>query len=76
MAKVYFEPQVLNDLSNDDLLKKFKDLGDKLNKAKTYSFVGKDVMEDMQMIYDYYVAEIDRRIEEDLLDEDEIEEYY
>lgn len=71
MTGMYFEPDSLKKLSNDDLMKKQKELESKLSKIKN---MPSQYISDLQFLYECYSNEIDRRIESEEIDMDEIED--
>lgn len=75
MAQIYFESDKLKDLSNIELIKRQNELSKKLALVQKKYF-SKEMIEQLNQMYDLYTAELDRRYEEDLIDDDEIEEIF
>lgn len=75
MAQIYFESDKLKDLSNIELIKCQNELSKKMTMVQKKYF-SKEIIEQLNQMYDLYTAELDRRYAEDLIDDDEIEEIF
>ena len=75
MAQIYFESDKLKDLSNIELIKCQNELSKKMTMIQKKYF-SKEIIEQLNQMYDLYTAELDRRYAEDLIDDDEIEEIF
>lgn len=73
MQEVFFEADSLNKLSNKELAKKYWKLNEILTNCKSLSYDYKNQLYNFLSLYE---SEIERRIDEDLLEEDEIETLY
>lgn len=74
MLEAYFEMDSLKELSNQELIRRHKDIRDKCSKAQRYN--DNKIIMRYNQIADMYEAELDRRIIEELIDEDELEDEY
>lgn len=72
MALVYFEPDDLKKLSDIDLIRKHQQICEMVSDASKRS-TPSETMEQLRILENAYTAELDRRYEECLLDEDEID---
>ena len=72
MALVYFEPDDLKKLSDVDLIRKHQQIVEMVTNASKRS-TPSETMQQLRILEDAYTAELDRRYEEGLLDEDEID---
>lgn len=75
MAEIYFENDKLKDLSNAELIKKHKQINEIYFSLQSKS-VPSDTKIQVSQLFNLYTAELDRRIAEDLIDEDELEDAY
>jgi hypothetical protein len=75
MSEFYFEPDELKNLPNKELIKKQKEITEMFSKAQRKSTPA-STMEQIIILMDLYTAELDRRMEEDLIDEDEMDDIY
>lgn len=73
MPLTYFETDSLKKLSDKELVKNHQILQEKISRAQRTS-TPKDIMIQMLMFEKAYTNEIDRRIDEDIIDLDEVEE--
>lgn len=73
MTLTYFESDKLKKLSDTDLVIKQQELESKIAKAQVSS-TSYDIMEQYIIYNELYKNEIDRRVENDELDIDEVEE--
>ena len=72
MALAYFEPDDLKKLSDVDLIRKHQQIVEIVTNASKRS-TPSETMQQLRILEDAYTAELDRRYEEGLLDEDEID---
>ena len=72
MALAYFEPDDLKKLSDIDLIRKHQQIVEMVTNASKRS-TPSETMQQLRILEDAYTAELDRRYEEGLLDEDEID---
>ena len=75
MPMAYFETDSLKNLSNIELMQKHKQVTEKYSMAQSRG-VTYDIVSQLQQLSDIYTAELDRRIAEGLIDEDELEDEY
>ena len=73
MPLVYFEPDKLKKMSDTDLIIKQQELESKISRAQVSS-TPYEIMEQYMILKDHYTNEIERRIEMDEMDIDEVEE--
>lgn len=73
MALVYFEPDDLKKLSDVELIRKQQQIVEMVSNASKRS-TPSETMQQLRILEEAYTAELDRRYEEGLLDEDEIDE--
>ena len=72
MTLAYFEPDDLKKLSDVDLIRKHQQIVEMVTNASKRS-TPSETMQQLRILEDAYTAELDRRYEEGLLDEDEID---
>ena len=75
MAGIYFETDKLKDLSNIELLEKHKKINDMYFSLQSKS-IPSETRNQISQLFEQYTAELERRIAEDLIDEDELEDEY
>lgn len=73
MVKTFIDKSVYTQMSNADLIKKQEELEIQLAKLKVVK-VSSDIAIDLETIYNYITDEIDRRLDDGTMDEDELEE--
>lgn len=73
MALVYFEADDLKKLSDVELIRKQQQIVEMVSNASKRS-TPFETMQQLRILEEAYTAELDRRYEEGLLDEDEIDE--
>lgn len=74
MANILINENIYQDLSNKDLIKKQEDIEIKLSKARVMSSLPADIVEDLTKLAMIIDREIDRRLDDGTMDEDELEE--
>lgn len=74
MANILINENIYQDLSNKDLIKKQEDIEIKLSKARVMSSLPTDIVEDLTKLAMIIDREIDRRLDDGTMDEDELEE--
>ena len=74
MANILINENIYQDLSNKDLIKKQEDVEIKLSKARVMSSLPSDIIEDLSKLAMIIDREIERRLEDGTMDEDELEE--
>jgi hypothetical protein len=74
MANILIDENIYQDLSNKDLIKKQEDVEIKLSKARVMSSLPSDIIEDLSKLAMIIDREIERRLEDGTMDEDELEE--
>lgn len=72
MPQIYFETDELKKLSDIDLIRKHQQICEMVSNASKKS-TSSDMMMQMRALEEAYTAELDRRYEEGLIDEDEID---
>jgi hypothetical protein len=75
MPTAYFETDSLTKLSNKELIEKQKEIVNKYSLSQTHK-TSKEIVLQLYDLVDIYTAELDRRIVEGLIDEDELEDEY
>lgn len=75
MPIAYFETDSLYKLSNKELIEKQKEIVSKYSLSQTHKTPKEIVLQSYNLV-DLYTAELDRRIVEGLIDEDELEDEY
>lgn len=75
MTIAYFETDSLYKLSNKELIEKQKEIVNKYSLSQTHK-TPKEIVLQLYNLVDLYTAELDRRIVEGLIDEDELEDEY
>ena len=75
MPIAYFETDSLYKLSNKELIEKQKEIVSKYSLSQTHK-TPKEIILQLYNLVDLYTAELDRRIVEGLIDEDELEDEY
>lgn len=75
MPIAYFETDSLYKLSNKELIEKQKEIVSKYSLSQTHK-TPKEIVLQLYNLVDLYTAELDRRIVEGLIDEDELEDEY
>lgn len=73
MTETYIDKSIYLNMPNKDLIKKQEEIEILLAKIKVMK-VSNDTKEDVETIYNFITDEIDRRLENGSLDEDELEE--
>ena len=73
MTKTHIDKSIYLNMPNKDLIKKQEEIEILLAKIKVMK-VSNDTKEDVETIYNFITDEIDRRLENGSLDEDELEE--
>lgn len=73
MSKTYFEPTSYKSLSNKDLLKKQEEIGIKISKAQS-GFIPADLVDTMLEMQKQIDAEVDARLDDGRMNEDELDE--
>ena len=73
MTKTYIDKSIYLNMPNKDLIKKQEEIEILLAKIKVMK-ASNDTKEDVETIYNFITDEIDRRLENGSLDEDELEE--
>lgn len=75
MTMIYFETDKLKDLSNKELIKKQQEISNKCSLAQK-KYISSDIIQQLIQLNEAYTAELDRRYNEGLIDEDELEDEY
>lgn len=74
MPKTYFEDNIYKSLSNKDLLKKQEEIEIKISKAETSGMIPADIVESMLKMRELIDKEVDERLDDGRMSEDELEE--
>lgn len=75
MTKAFFEPATLKKLSNKELIQKQEELDIKMGLFSNKTGANAEIYSQMMELMDYYDAEINFRLESELMDEDELEDF-
>ena len=73
MSKTYFEPTSYKSLTNKDLLKKQEEIDIKISKAQS-GFIPADLVDTMLEMQKQIDAEVDARLDDGRMSEDELDE--
>lgn len=74
MSQIYFEKDTLKDLSIHDLYYNFKKLEQNINIANSSRFIPFETKEQLDILYEYYTEELDRRVDEGIVSTDELDD--
>ena len=74
MPKTYFENDIYKNLSNKELLKKQEEIEIKISKAETAGFMSPELVESMLKMRELIDKEVDERLDDGRMSEDELEE--
>lgn len=75
MPKIYFETDKLKDLSNESLVEKHSEISEKYTLLNNKN-IPSEMKQQIAMMYEIYDNELNRRLIEGLIDDDELEEIY
>lgn len=75
MPKIYFETDKLKDLSNESLVEKHSKISEKYTLLNNKN-IPSEMKQQIAMMYEIYDNELNRRLIEGLIDDDELEEIY
>lgn len=75
MPNIYFETDKLKDLSNESLVEKHSEISEKYTLLKNKN-IPSEMKQQITMVYEIYDNELNRRLIEGLIDDDELEEIY
>lgn len=75
MPITYFETDSLTKLSNKELIEKQKEIVNKYTLSQSHK-TPKEIVLQLYNLSELYTSELDRRIVEGLIDEDELEDEY
>lgn len=75
MPKIYFETDKLKDLSNESLVEKHSEISEKYTLLNNKN-IPLEMRQQIAMMYEIYDNELNRRLIEGLIDDDELEEIY
>ena len=75
MPKIYFETDKLKDLSNESLVEKHLKISEKYTLLNNKN-IPSEMKQQIAMMYEIYDNELNRRLIEGLIDDDELEEIY
>lgn len=74
MPQTYFEKDTLKDLSIHDLYYNFKKLEKNIIIADSSRFIPYETKEQLDVLYEYYTEELDRRVDEGIVSTDELDD--
>lgn len=74
MPQTYFEKDTLKDLSIHDLYYNFKKLEKNIIIADSSRFISYETKEQLDVLYEYYTEELDRRVDEGIVSTDELDD--
>lgn len=74
MPQTYFEKDTLKDLSIYDLYYNFKKLEKNIIIADSSRFIPYETKEQLDVLYEYYTEELDRRVDEGIVSTDELDD--
>ncbi len=75
MPNIYFETDKLKDLSNESLVEKHSKISEKYTLLNNKN-IPSEMKQQIAMMYEIYDNELNRRLIEGLIDDDELEEIY
>lgn len=75
MPNIYFESDKLKDLSNELLIEKHSEISEKYTLLNNKN-IPLEMRQQITMMYEIYDNELNRRLIEGLIDDDELEEIY
>lgn len=75
MPNIYFETDKLKDLSNESLVEKHSEISEKYTLLNNKN-IPSEMKQQISMMYEIYDNELNRRLIEGLIDDDELEEIY
>lgn len=75
MPNIYFESDKLKDLSNELLIEKHSEISEKYTLLNNKN-IPLEMRQQIAMMYEIYDNELNRRLIEGLIDDDELEEIY
>lgn len=75
MPNIYFESDKLKDLSNESLVEKHSEISEKYTLLNNKN-IPSEMKQQIAMMYEIYDNELNRRLIEGLIDDDELEEIY
>ena len=75
MPNIYFESDKLKDLSNELLIEKHSEISEKYTLLNNKN-IPSEMKQQIAMMYEIYDNELNRRLIEGLIDDDELEEIY
>lgn len=75
MPNIYFETDKLKDLSNESLVEKHLKISEKYTLLNNKN-IPSEMKQQIAMMYEIYDNELNRRLIEGLIDDDELEEIY
>lgn len=75
MPNIYFETDKLKDLSNESLVEKHSKISEKYTLLNNKN-IPLEMRQQIAMMYEIYDNELNRRLIEGLIDDDELEEIY
>ena len=75
MPNIYFESDKLKDLSNELLIEKYSEISEKYTLLNNKN-IPLEMRQQIAMMYEIYDNELNRRLIEGLIDDDELEEIY
>lgn len=76
MANIFISDKLYKTLTNKELIKKQQELELKLSRARTMTCIPKDVIYDMTTLINIIDDEINKRLNNGDMDEDELDEDY
>lgn len=76
MPQIYFETDDLKKLSDIELIQRQNMLQDMIAKCYSQPHSNNEIVQQMLSLEEAYTAEIDRRYDEGLIDDDELEELF
>lgn len=76
MPQIYFETDDLKKLSDIELIQRQNKLQDMIAKCYSQPHSNNEIVQQMLTLEEAYTAEIDRRYDEGLIDDDELEELF
>lgn len=75
MPNIFFEKDSLKKLNNDEFIEKYKSISSKYSLLNNKN-INQETRQQILLLYNAYSEELDRRLALDLIDEDELDDFY
>lgn len=75
MPNIFFEKDSLKKLNNDEFIEKYKSISSKYSLLNNKN-INQETRQQILLLYNAYSEELDRRLALNLIDEDELDDFY